>query len=153
MIYKFKEQDAYDFAKSIFAQTRRVGDELRFTQYCPYCKGGDHHDKNTFSINLTTGQFKCLRSSCSAEGNFITLARDFNFSLGREVDEYYQSRKRYRKLKTPETPIIPKPKAIEYLKTRGISEETAKKYQITVHNKYDNVLCFLSLMKKGKCSL
>lgn len=150
MIYKFKEQDAYDFAKSIFAPIRRVGDELRFTQYCPYCKGGDHHDKNTFSINLTTGQFKCLRSSCSAEGNFITLARDFNFSLGREVDEYYQSRKRYRKLKTPAAPILPKPKAIEYLKSRGISEETAKKYQITVHNKYDNVLVFPFFDEEGK---
>jgi archaellum biogenesis ATPase FlaH len=142
MIYEFKEQDAYDFARNMRARVKPYGDELRFTDYCPYCNGGSRHDKNTFSINLKTGQFKCLRSSCSATGNFITLSRDFDFSLGVEADEYYRPRKQYKKLPTPKEPIIPKPKAVEYLLSRGISEETARKYELTIHAKRDNILVF-----------
>ena len=149
MIYEFKEQDAYDFARHMRAKVKPFGDELRFSQFCPYCNGGKHHDMNTFSINLKSGQFKCLRSSCSVQGNMITLARDFDFSLGIEVDEYYQPKKRYRKLKTPDKPIEPKPKAIEYLLKRGISESTAQKYEITIHNKRDNVLVFPFFDERG----
>ena len=43
----------------------------------------------TFSINLKTGQFKCLRASCGVSGNMITLQKDFDFSLGTQIDEYY----------------------------------------------------------------
>ena len=141
MIYEFKEQDAYDFARFVRARHKPRGDELKFT-YCPYCNGGQNHDKDSFSINLKTGQFKCLRASCSVSGNFITLSRDFDFSLGIETDEYYRPRKQYKKLPTPKEPIIPKPKAVEYLLSRGISEGTAKKYELTIHAKKDNVLVF-----------
>ena len=74
MIYNFKEEDAYEFARFVGSPVKRHGDELRFTQYCPYCHGGtgSKRDKDTFSINLRTGQFKCLRSSCGITGNMIT---------------------------------------------------------------------------------
>lgn len=149
MIYEFKEQDAYDFARHIRAKVKPFGEELRFTQYCPYCNGGKNHDKDTFSINLKTGQFKCLRSSCSVHGNMLTLSRDFDFSLGVEIDEYYQPRKQWRKLKTPDEPIVPKQKAVEYLLSRGISEAIAKKYEVTIHNKRDNVLVFPFYDERG----
>lgn len=142
MIYEFKEQDAYDFSRHIRARVKPFGDELKFTQYCPYCAGGKNHDRDTFSINLKTGQFKCLRASCSVQGNMLTLAKDFDFSLGIETDEYYCPRKQYKNLKTPKEPIIPKPNAIKYLLSRGISEETAQNYEITIHNKRDNILVF-----------
>lgn len=76
MIYNFKEEDAYEFARFVGSPVKRHGDELRFTRYCPYCHGGtgSKRDKDTFSINLRTGQFKCLRSSCGITGNMITLA-------------------------------------------------------------------------------
>ena len=38
---------------------------------------------------METGLFKCLRASCSIQGNMITLARDFGFTFGRDADTYY----------------------------------------------------------------
>ena len=87
MYYKFKPEDAFDFARYVGEPARQHGDELKFTRFCPYCHGGDKKDKNTFSINLSTGQFKCLRESCGVTGNMISLARDFDFSLGQQVME------------------------------------------------------------------
>ena len=81
-MYEFKEQDAYDFARHIHAQTREHNGEL-FFRLCPYCNPKPSRGNlNTFSINLKTGQFKCLRSSCGVSGNMLTLSKDFDFSLG-----------------------------------------------------------------------
>ena len=86
-IYEFTPADAERFASHVGVKTRKRGNELTF-RWCPYCQGGGK-DKDTFSINMETGQFKCLRASCSIQGNMITLARDFGFSLGRDADTYY----------------------------------------------------------------
>ena len=150
MIYEFKEQDAYEFAREIGARAKRMGDELRFQSTCPYCHGGEHRDKDTFSINLRTGQFKCMRVSCSAQGNMITLSRDFDFSLGMQIDEYYRPKRQYRKLKTPAKPIEPKKAALIYLESRGISEEVAKAYEITTQSGHDNILVFPFYDETGK---
>ena len=141
MQYEFKEQDAWDFARHIGVQPKPRGDELHFL-LCPYCRGGKSHDKYTFSINLKTGQFKCMRDSCGIAGNMVTLAKDFNFDLGGEFGEYLRPKKKYRKLKTPEKPIEPKPNAIAYMNSRGISEEICKKYELTVQTEHDNILVF-----------
>ena len=60
MAYTLKRDDIFDFARSIGAVTSQNGDELTF-RTCPYCEGGDHNDKDTFSINLASGAFCCLR--------------------------------------------------------------------------------------------
>lgn len=142
MYYKFKPEDAFDFARYVGEPARQHGDELKFTRFCPYCHGGDKKDKNTFSINLLTGQFKCLRESCGVTGNMISLARDFDFSLGQQVMEYYQPKKQYRKLKTPDKPIVPKEPAVAYLESRKISAEVAHEYEITTQKDHDNILVF-----------
>ena len=72
MSYEFKQSDVYDFAKSFSHEVRRKGDELEF-RYCPYCRGGDHHDDWTFAVNLKSGAFKCLRASCEQQGHFVEL--------------------------------------------------------------------------------
>lgn len=149
MQYKFNQQDAWDFARTIGEQPKMKGDELHF-RICPYCKGGDSRDSNTFSINMKTGQFKCLRESCSATGNMVTLAKDFNFKLSGDFGEYIHPTKQFRKLKTPDAPIVPKDPAIAYLESRGISSETAKQYEITVQNGHENVLVFPFYDEKGK---
>ena len=88
--YEFKKEDAYEFARVSGIQSKQRGDELQLLS-CPYCRGGKNGDKGTFSISLVTGQFKCLRSSCSVSGNMVTLARDFDyFSLGKDIDAYYR---------------------------------------------------------------
>ena len=149
-MYEFKEQDAYDFARHIHAQTREHNGELSF-RLCPYCNPKPSRGNlNTFSINLKTGQFKCLRSSCGVSGNMLTLSKDFDFSLGSEVDEYYRPRRQFRKMKTPAKPIEPKPEAVRYLTGRGISEEVIKRYQITVQTEHPNILVFPFLDEAGR---
>lgn len=141
-MYEFKENDAFEFARHVGIEVKPQSGEL-FFKTCPYCKPrATKGNIRTFSINLTTGQFKCLRASCGVSGNMVTLSRDFDFSLGNETDEYYRPKKQYRKLKTPKEPIIPKEPAIQYLESRGISEKTARKYEITTQSKCDNILVF-----------
>lgn len=111
MSYKLQTNDIYGFANSIGAETHRKGDEL-FFKFCPYC-GGDGHDKDTFSINLNSGAFKCFRSSCDKSGHFVQLARDFGYKLEFEDDRP----KRYRKL--PQTAIEVRDNAVAYMKVEG----------------------------------
>lgn len=149
--YEFKQSDAWDFARGSGIQTSQKGDELQFL-YCPYCNGGKNRDKYSFSINLVTGQFKCLRSSCSVSGNMLSLSREFSwFSLGRDTDAYYKNgkQKRYRQFKRMQ-PIKPKQAAVDYLKSRGISAAITEKYQITVQKEHENILVFPFLDAKGQ---
>ena len=149
-MYEFKEQDAFGFARHIHAQTREHNGEL-FFRLCPYCNPKPSRDNlSTFSINLKTGQFKCLRASCGVSGNMLTLSKDFDFSLGSEVDEYYRPRRQFRKMKTPSKPIEPKPEAISYLNGRGISTDVIKKYQITVQTQHPDILVFPFLDASGQ---
>lgn len=140
--YEFKREDAERFASFVGIKANISGDELIF-RYCPYCnQRSTGKDKNKFSINLKTGQYNCFRSSCNAHGNMITLARDFNFELTKDFENYYRPKKQYRTFKKPAEPIVPKEPAIAYLEKRGISESTAKQYEITTTKDRDNVLVF-----------
>ncbi len=141
-IYEFDADDAFRFARDRGIHTKRTKDELMFL-HCPYCNGGAHHDKYTFSINLTNGTFNCLRSSCSTKGNMITLARDFNFQISEDVSRYFNQNDYNGKFrKFAEKHIEVRNNAIEYLKSRGISEEITKKYEVTTMPNNDNILAF-----------
>ena len=131
-MYEFKSSDVLDFANFIGAEVKQKGNEL-FFKYCPQCKGGGG-DKETFSVNLETGAFKCFRASCDYHGHFVELARDFGFKLEDEQE------RKYRKL--PQPKIESKPKAIEWLEKRGISADVVKRYKITVQKDNDNILVF-----------
>jgi archaellum biogenesis ATPase FlaH len=146
-LYRFDIEDARRFAQEQGIRTFMRGDELQFKE-CPYCRYLTT-DKNTFSINTRTGQFKCLRSSCGVHGNMITLAKDFDFSLGTEADEYYNPRRKFRDLRRFPRPIT-KPAAIEYLESRGISAEVAERYHITTKKDNDNILAFPFYDDKGQ---
>ena len=61
----------------------------------------------------------------------------------------YWNRPKYRKLKQPDAIIKPKMPAIEYLQSRGISEQTAAHYQITVQKEKPNILVFPFLDDNG----
>lgn len=141
-IYQFKEEDAHAFARHIGAKTRVKNGQLEFL-HCPYCKSDD---KQTFYISLTTGQFECKRASCRAKGNMITLSKDFEFSLGREVDTYYRtcnySLKQYKEFKDAHRSIEVRDAAIEYLKGRGIPEDIIRKYEITTKLDAENIIVF-----------
>lgn len=136
-IYEFNENDIVRFAQHIGMQFRKRGSEYHFL-HCPYCHGAD---KNTFSINAVTGQFKCLRSSCGATGNMITLAKDFDFSLGDDYDRYSGRRDtEFKRFKLAH--VQSKDRAVEYCKSRGISEAICRKYELTTQNGNESILCF-----------
>lgn len=148
-MYEFKEDDAFDFVRHVGIQAKTKGNELQLIT-CPYCNGGaNRKDRGTFSINLKTGQYKCLRASCGVSGNMVTLAKDFDFSLGTQNDEYYRPKKQYKKLPTPKQPIVSKEPAIKYLTERGVSEEVVKRYEITTHAERSNILVFPFFDDKG----
>lgn len=146
-IYEFNSEDAKRFAREQNIGFRVRGDELQLS-HCPYCRDKTD-DKNTFAINLRTGQFKCLRASCGAHGNMITLARDFNFSLGRDADEYYNRRKRYRNMTNYPRPVTRDP-AVTYMESRGISKATTERYAITTQKDHDNIIVFPFFNEGGK---
>ena len=142
-IYEFKTEDAERFAKQ-YGPARHKGAELVFEK-CPYCHGGNKPDKGTFSLNSLTGKFQCKRSSCDVKGNMITLARDFNFELGDDVRRYYNIQNyngRFRRFKDAHRVTESADKAVEYLKTRGISEEVCREFEITIKPDNEKILVF-----------
>ena len=147
-MYEFDSNDAYRFADTVHIMAKERGGELWFKN-CPFCHGKGKSNEKTFSINLTTGQFKCFRASCGRSGNMIDLAREFDFSLGNEIDEFINPKKQFRKLATPKEPIKPKDPAIKYLESRGIGKEVAEKYQITCQTGNPNILCMPFMDEHG----
>lgn len=133
MSYEFKQEDAYGLARLLNAETHEKGDEL-FFRLCPKCHGGENRDKDTFSINLKTGLFKCFRASCDYHGHFVELARDFDYDLG------FGEKRVYRKL--PQMPVTVRDGAIEYMASRGISAEICKRYELTTRTDNKNILVF-----------
>lgn len=131
--YEFKREDAFDFVSAFGYETRQKGNELEFKR-CPYCHGGDHKDEWTFSLDLEKGCFKCLRASCDQSGHFVELCRDFDYRLE------FDAPKIFKKLpqKKPDSTV----KAIEYMKSRGISEAVTRKYRITTRNDNPDILVF-----------
>ena len=143
MSYEFNRNDVYGFARTISTDVKEKGNEL-FFKYCPYCHGGGK-DKDTFSINLDNGTFKCFRSSCSKQGHFVELARDFGYKL--DFGETVKP-KVFRRL--PQKGIQTADKAVTYLESRGISRKTTELYNITVQKNHDNILVFPFYNEKNK---
>ena len=146
--YRFEKEDAYSFAKLIGAKYSVKNGEMKFVD-CPYCHGAGHGDKGTFSINLSTGQFKCLRSSCNAKGNMITLAKDFGFVLSNGTE--FEEPQNYKEF--PDVEIQTRPGAIEYLESRGISAAVCKEYELTTDKNNASTLVFPFKDETGKLQL
>lgn len=143
-IYEFKKEDVYRFANEYRIRTYEHGHEIQFER-CPFCNGGEHRDKKTFAINTETGAYNCKRGSCGAKGNMVTLAQAFGFHLSEDVMRYYNIANyngKFRKFKDAHRRKETTNAAIEYLKSRGISEEVAKEYAITTRKNDDNILVF-----------
>lgn len=148
-LYDFKPEDAYEFAREMNIAVHEHGGNLHF-KTCPYCKGRGQGNENTFAINMKNGTFNCLRASCGAKGNMITLSKDFGFSLGKIYDEYYTPKKYYKPImKKSDKVIEPKPAAVQYLESRGISQKIAERYEITTQKGKDNILVFPFRDSKG----
>lgn len=141
MGYQLTSDDIREFARSGGYETREKGEELEF-KYCPYCNGGQNKDKYTFSINMISGAYKCLRSSCDVQGHFVELCRDFDFKLDFEPQKYYRQ--------LPQKQIDSTDYAVKYMESRGISEAITRKYQLTTQKGNTKVLVFPFYDETGK---
>ena len=134
--YEFNKDDAFRFAHFINARTKLKGNNLIFSR-CPYCNS--NKDKETFAIDMRTGQFNCLRASCGVKGNMLTLSKDFNFSISEDVDRYLNrnySNNRFKTWKKVEYRAADA--VIKYMGHRGISESICRKYKLTEKKGKDN---------------
>ena len=109
------------------------GDDF-IAEYCPFCKGGDHRDKNTFAVNFKKYGFQCFRGKCGAKGTIKDLADRFNIEIETTGERDFDRSKRKIKFVKPkvveEIKEPEKSEVVKYLKLRGISEETIKAYKI-----------------------
>lgn len=109
--------------------------------FCPYCQGGSHRDKLTFSINKETGLFKCFRGKCGEEGNIYQLGKFLGVDIVGEKKEYFreyrQPKKVYKKPEIKNGGLSGN--TIEYFKTRLISKKTLEKNKVTT-DKHSNIM-------------
>ena len=144
MNYVMNRDDLMSFAEFIGAETKEKGKDL-FFRYCPRCgSSAPKDDEWKFSVNWKTGAFGCLRGSCGYHGHFVELCRDYGYKLGMDTE------REYTQFKQPERRIIPREAALEYLKGRGISKETAERYEVTCFEDKPNILCFPFFNEYGK---
>lgn len=92
---------------------------------CPACK-----NKDSFGINLETGAYQCFRlNKCGIKGSFTDFQKMFGdvpFFL--DSDKFIKLSKQYKSPEDKSEPV--NDKVIKYLVSRGISEETIKKFPI-----------------------
>lgn len=109
-------------------------------RYCPICGGGERHDRNTFAINIETGQCSCLRGSCGWSGDFRKLIDavgaergGFNVMNSRNRSAYRMpDRESTIKYAPPKSTIHPRTPEIEsYLASRKLNLMTLDAYQIS----------------------
>ena len=143
MSYQLNESDIYGFAARMGAETHLKGDELVF-RYCPYCHGGSAKDKDTFAINVEKGVYNCKRASCGEQGHFVELCRDFDYPLETAKPAVYRS------LPQPKEPVQMRDSSLEFLQGRGISEKTARLYDVTAKKDQKDILCFPFYDENGK---
>jgi len=118
-----------EFADKYLQSYKVKGDEF-IAVYCPFCKGGQHRDKNTFALNVVEQVYKCQRGSCGAQGHFVELCRHFGELAKTDTRPNAQPVKKYKPPAQKPKPITQT--AIDYLKMRGISETTVKKFDVGV---------------------
>jgi archaellum biogenesis ATPase FlaH len=132
--YTFKADDIKDFARAQHIATRMEAGRLHF-RTCPYCG----LDGETFSMDMKTGQFHC--GHCGAHGTMVTLHKDFGFSLGPDVDAYYDSAAEYRYIHRKERAQSTEA-AVRAMESIGISEAVTRRYGVTTQVKHDDILVF-----------
>lgn len=120
-------EEVQKFIKSTGIASKGGGDEF-ILRYCPFCGGGSKKDKDSFSINMTTGQYQCKRSSCGEQGNLWTLTKDARFTYALPDPEKKSIKKHIHRFSTN---VEDDERAAKWiLENRGIPEEVTKKYNV-----------------------
>ena len=136
------KQDIERVSRKI-GEFKQSGGELVF-KVCPFCKPVEKDNYHTFKMSAETGLYKCHRGKCGESGNLDKLYRKIlNTERNKSVINPVVKDKPLQKISESLSP-----KVIEYLKSRSISPETARKAGVTCDIKGVN-LCF-SHIEDGK---
>lgn len=109
-----------DLAKKYLYPYRIKGSEIS-PELCPYCNGGQHGDKYTFSMHIENGAYNCKRGKCAVTGSFNELLRYF----GEQTKNYEIRQPQPSKFVAPKVTVTGlSEKSANYLESRGISKAT-----------------------------
>lgn len=98
---------------------------------CPFCRGGDNRDKETFAVSLDTGAWVCYRGKCGKSGSLY----DLKVFLGEDTRHSFHSTPVRQWNKPPKIPFVPLPdEAKEWLYSRKLTEDALRRYKITSAN-------------------
>lgn len=111
----------WDFSRKYLNPYKIKGSEI-VPLHCPYCKGGDKKDEETFALNSEKRTYNCKRGSCGKSGNFFQLCKDNGEKADDNNFEMYKPKKKYKKSTVEVKPATNQ--VIEYLALRKISKET-----------------------------
>lgn len=125
--------NVWDFARQHLYPYKVRGNEI-IAKYCPFCKGGAHHDKESFALNADKQTYNCHRGSCGAQGHFTQLCKEFG-EVADKMDNYemYRPKREYKKPVTVTKDTTNE--AEEYCKLRKISKETMNVYGVSCDDK------------------
>jgi len=108
------------FAEKHLGEYKTKNNEI-VTKYCPFCEGGQNHDKYTFAMTLRDGAYNCKRGTCDAKGSFTDLLRHYGEPVGTNLERT----KKPVEYTPPQTTIDPAKKKVEdYLRKRRFTKET-----------------------------
>jgi twinkle protein len=97
-------------------------------KFCPFCKGGTHHDTYTSFLDLGRKHFECMRGSCGVQMTLNELAQHFGETLEPGMGSPRSVQKEYvrpkAKVKAPPDPMV------QYWAARRISKATLTKAKV-----------------------
>lgn len=117
----------------------RVGSNKIVAETCPFCNGGEHHDKWTFVIHEGKNSsaerdmfYSCLRGKCGVKGNIMNLVEKLGGSVSGNSDEPITLSKQYTLPKVELDNLTQT--SIDYLHLRGIEDRTIAHFNLKEHN-------------------
>ena len=120
--------DIISFAQRYLFPYKLRGNEI-VALHCPFCRGGHKHDKESFSLNMDSKVYNCMRGKCGVTGTYNQLLEHFNEKdeSRKYVSKTYERKKPAAKFKKPTTQILPlSEKTLQYIALRKISKETCE---------------------------
>lgn len=131
----------YEVANKFIKDWRVRNGEIE-ARICPFCKGGENQDEQTFYLNATSGSYICHRGKCGAKGDLNSLLKHF----GVNKNEYYGASdnvKSYVQAKHYDLPklefvVEPTQNLYKYFENRSLSKETVDYFKIKSNIKNGN---------------
>lgn len=111
------------------------GTEEIIPKYCPFCKGGDSKDEETFALSINKGIYVCKRGSCGQRGKFSALAESKGVTTSIKSSATSINAKDTQYV-LPTTELLEPTEAIyKYFEARKISRQTVDEFRIASDEK------------------